>query len=232
MGLTDNDSVARNEHKKPPAAKARRQTGSRLHSKHSQAMIEYADRLTKKGPGAGKTKARRPERRTSGRAKIQKHNRALLLGSDLALGIYAVLALFLWIRELWVLNGVGVLLLAQAGDILLDWFWHMAGGHEIQQCKGWLVWWWKIGLDFATRTIEGHTLHRVLVANTLNFWNLVGKNYTLHWFGDIHKKGRASVLDRARERLEQSSENHRNFAAGLRENLEKRRNGFRKRVSG
>jgi hypothetical protein len=68
-------------------------------------------------------------------------------------------------------------------------------------------------------------LHRVLVANTVHFWNLIGKNFTINWFDKIASNGRTNVLNRAKEQLNELTMNHNNFVASLRDSLPKRNPG-------
>lgn len=157
------------------------------------------------------------------RTKKQKGHPILM--SEFAMEIYVVLILFLLIRRYWVLHGITLIILAHIADILSSWFLHVKEAREIRQFKSWLLWWIRIGLDFATSTVEGEVVHRVLVANTLNFWNLIGKNYTINWFDDIGTKSRTNVLNQAKERLHQSTTHHKKFAAGLRNSFTKRKSG-------
>jgi len=144
-----------------------------------------------------------------------KNKRHPLFMSEFALEIYTVLVLYVFIRRYWILHGITLVILAHIGDILFSWFVHMKEAKEIRIFKSWLLWWIRIGLDFATNTVDGDVVHRVLVANTLHFWNLFGKDYTINWFGDIANKGRNNALNRAKEQLNQSTTNHINFVDGL-----------------
>ena len=144
--------------------------------------------------------------------------------SQFAFEIYIVLILFLLIQRYWILYGITFVILFHIADILLLWFIHVKEAKEIRQFKSWLLWWIRIGLDFATRTIEGDVMHRVLTANTLNFWNIIGKKYTINWFDDIAKKGRTNVLNQAKETLNQTKMTQKIFANNLRGGL-KRKSG-------
>lgn len=138
-----------------------------------------------------------------------------LLASEFAYEIYSVLFLFLLIRRYWVLHGITLVILAHIADIVFSWFVHVKEAREIRLFKSWLVWWMRIGLDFATNTIEGDVIHRVLVANSLNFWNMMGKKYTFNWFNQIIDDGRAKILTRRKEQLEQLTKNHSNFVRSV-----------------
>uniref|UniRef100_A0A7S4A970 Uncharacterized protein n=1 Tax=Pseudo-nitzschia australis TaxID=44445 RepID=A0A7S4A970_9STRA len=147
------------------------------------------------------------------KVETKKHQRHPVFESDYALRVYAIFFLFMLVRRYWILHGVILLTLAHIGEILFSWFLHVKDAREIKQFKSWLFWWTKIGLDFATSTVEGDLIHRVLVANTLNFWNAIGKNYTINWFDNIANKGRTEVLDRTKAQIEQSKMNKKRFAA-------------------
>ncbi len=131
--------------------------------------------------------------------------------SEFAMEIYAVLILAVLIRRFWVLYGIALVILSHIADILLAWFRHVKGAREIRTFKSWLIWWTRIGLDFATNAVEGDFVH-VLVAGSLNFWNLIGKRLTTNWFDNIATKGRAKVLRQAKENLEQLTKSYNNFA--------------------
>jgi len=152
-----------------------------------------------------------------------KEDHPILL-STFAFGLYFVLILFFITRQIWVLHGITVLILLHIADILLSWFSHIKDAKEIRQFKSWLVWWVRIGLDFATRTVEGQFTHRVLTAGSLHFWDLIGKSYTINWFDDIAQKGRKNVLNQAKDGLNQSKINQQKFANSLRDSL-KRKSG-------
>ena len=144
--------------------------------------------------------------------------------SRFAFEIYIVLALFLLVQRYWILYGITFVFLFHIADILFLWFIHVKEAKEIRQFKGWLLWWIRIGLDFATRTVEGEVVHRVLTAYTLNFWNIIGKKYTISWFDDIAKKGRTNVLNQAKETLNQTKMTQKKFTDNLRDTL-KRKSG-------
>ena len=165
-----------------------------------QRTEKYADRVTMTTPQST--------------VQTKGHQRHPVFESDYALGIYTIFLLFLLVRRYWVLHGVILLTMAHIGEILFQWFLHVKEAREIKQFKSWLFWWTKIGLDFATSTVEGDLVHRVLVANTLHFWNAIGKNYTINWFDNIANKGRTEVLDRTKARIEQSKRNQKRFAEG------------------
>jgi len=147
----------------------------------------------------------------------ENYHRHPFLASEFAFEIYAVLFLALLIGQYWVFHGITLVILAHIVEILLAWFAHVKEAREIRLFKGWLVWWMEIGLDFATSTLEGEVLHRVLVANSLNFWNMVGKKYTFKIFNYIIDDGRAKLLSRAKENIEQMDMHHSNFDHSTRE---------------
>mmetsp|Transcript_366 Transcript_366/g.746 ORF Transcript_366/g.746 Transcript_366/m.746 type:complete len:231 (-) Transcript_366:586-1278(-) len=153
--------------------------------------------------------------------KQQQRQHSLLM-SEFAYEIYAVLVVFVLVRRYWILHGITIVIVAHIGDILFSWFLHVKGAREIREFKSWLVWWIRIGLNFATSTVEGRVVHRVLVANTLHFWNLIGKNYTINWFDDIANKGRALHMNHAKDELNKSFENYKQNA---RENFAKLKHG-------
>jgi len=157
------------------------------------------------------------------RSLMKEHHPILI--STFAFEIYVVLVLFLLFRRYWILHGITLLIIFHIAEILYLWIMHVTEAKEVRQFKSWLMWWIRIGLDFATRTVEGEIAHRVLTAYTLNFWNIIGKNYTINWFDDIAKKGRTNMLNQAKERLNQSKMNHKKFANSLRSNLTKRKSG-------
>jgi hypothetical protein len=128
------------------------------------------------------------------------------------------------VQRYWILYGITFVFLFHIADILFLWFIHVKEAKEIRQFKGWLLWWIRIGLDFATRTVEGEVVHRVLTAYTLNFWNIIGKKYTISWFDDIAKKGRTNVLNQAKETLNQTKMTQKKFTDNLRDTL-KRKSG-------
>jgi len=175
----------------------------------SKKVEEYADLMTKN---------------VTAKKYLMKEHHPILM-STFASKIYTVIVLFLFIRRYWILHGITFLILIHFADILFLWFIHVKEAKEVRQFKSWLLWWIRIGLDFATRTVEGEMVHRILTAYTLNFWNLIGKSYTINWFDDIAKKGRTSVLNQAKERLKQSKMTHSKFANSLRSNLTKRKPG-------
>jgi len=144
----------------------------------------------------------------------EMHKRQTLFMSKFAMEIYTVLVLFILIRKSWILHGISVVLLAHIGDILFSWFLHVKEAREILQFKSWLLWWIRIGLDVATGTVEGHILHRLVLANTLNFWNWFGIRYTMNWFDDIANTGRAKFLNQAKEQLSQLSMNYDTWKTG------------------
>lgn len=148
--------------------------------------------------------------------KKDRHQRHPLYMTEFALEIYTVLVVFLLTRRYWTLHGITLVILAHIADILYSWFIHMKEAREIRLFKSWLLWWIRIGLDFATSTVEGELVHRVLVANTLNFWNAIGKKYTISWFDDIASKGRTNFVNRAKEQLNQLKVNHSDFESSLR----------------
>ena len=146
----------------------------------------------------------------------ENHQRHPLYMSEFALEIYAVLVLFILVRRFWILHGIALVILSHIADILISWFIHVKEAREIRLFKSWLLWWVRIGLNFATNTVEGDIVHRVLVASTLNFWNLIGKRYTINWFDNIATKGRANVMSRAKEHLHQLTTSQSNFVASVR----------------
>lgn len=149
----------------------------------------------------------------------ENNHRHPLLASEFAFEIYAVLFLALLIGQYWVFHGITLVILAHIVDILLSWFVHVKEAREIRLFKSWLVWWMQIGLDFATNTLEGDVLHRVLVANSLNFWNLVGKKYTFRIFNYVIDDGRAKLLSRAKEHVQQMDMHHSNVDHSKRKSL-------------
>lgn len=155
------------------------------------------------------------------RMEAKTHEPHPIFMSVFALEIYAIVLLSIWTQKYWVLHGVTLLILAHIADILVAWFLHVKGAKEIREFKTWLVWWTKIGLHFAIDTVEGSVVNRILVANTLHFWNKIGKSYTTHWFDDIAKKSRKNVLNRAKEQLEQATSTQKRFASEFREGLAK-----------
>eukprot|EP00536_Pseudo-nitzschia_multiseries_P010909 jgi/Psemu1/27360/gm1.27360_g len=161
-----------------------------------------------------------PRNPPSGR-KTKKREKLSLYMSDFAIEIYFVLFLFLLIRRYWVLHGLQFLILFHIGDILFSWFLHVKDAREIRNFRSWLLWWARIGLDFATNTVEGAATHRMMVAYTLNFWNLIGKNYTINWFNDIADKGRTRTKNRVKERIEESQKNQQWFKKDFKQNLAK-----------
>ena len=130
--------------------------------------------------------------------------------SEFAMEIYAVVILAILMRRFWVLYGIALVILSHIADILSAWFRHVKDAREIRIFKSWLIWWTRIGLDFATNAVEGDFVH-VLVAGSLNFWNVIGKRLTVNWFGNIATKGRAKVLRQAKENLEQLTMSYNNF---------------------
>jgi len=165
-----------------------------------------------------------PNKKVEEFADLMTKNHPILM-STFAFEIYVVLVLFLLIRRYWILHGISLLILFRIAEILFLWTIHVKEAKEVRQFKSWLLWWIRIGLDFATRTVEGEMAHRVLTAYTLNFWNIIGKSYTMNWFDDIAKKGRTNVLNQAKERVNQSKMNRKIFADDLRRNLIKRKSG-------
>lgn len=143
-----------------------------------------------------------------------------LFMSELALEIYSVFLLFILTRKYWMLHGITLVIIAHIGDVLFAWYMHVKKAREILLFKSWLVWWIRIGLDFASTTMDMDVMHLV-VANTLTFWNWIGKKYAVNWFNDHYHKRRALVLNRAKEQVDQLTENHNHFGAGLRDALKR-----------
>ena len=150
----------------------------------------------------------------------EKFTRHPLLISEFALDIYAVLFLFMLIRRYWILYGITLVILGHIADVLFSWFVHVKEAREIQLFKSWLLWWIRVGLDFATSAPP--VFHRVFVANVVNFWNLIGNNFTINLFDKIATEGRTNFLNRAKEQLHELTTNRNNFVTSLRP---KRNNG-------
>lgn len=151
------------------------------------------------------------------RSAKQRNQLHALYMSGFAMEIYVVLVLAVLTRSFWVLHGITLVILSHIADILFAWFLHVKGAREIRLFKSWLIWWTRIGLDFATNTLEGDLVHGVLVAGTLNFWNVIGKRFTINWFDTIATKGRDKVLRQAKENLHQLTNSYTNFIASTKE---------------
>ena len=148
--------------------------------------------------------------------RMQNERYPLLL-SELALEIYTILALFILTWNYWILHGITLVIVAHIADVLFSWFLHIKDAREIRLFKSWLLWWVRIGLDFASTTMEMDVMHLVL-ANTLTFWNWIGKQRIMNFLNNVDHNRR---LNRAKEQVDQLILNHNNFAAGLRDALKR-----------
>ena len=149
------------------------------------------------------------------RIQIERHP---LFMSELALEIYSILALFLLTRNYLILHGITLVIVAHIVDVLFSWFLHIREAREIRLFKSWLLWWVRIGLDFASTSMEMDVMHLV-VANTLTFWNWIGKRRTMNFLNNFDSNRRAKAYDRAKEQVEQLKLHHNNVTAGLRDTL-------------
>lgn len=111
----------------------------------------------------------------------------------------AVLIAFALLRRLWVLDGIPLVLIFHMVKIVLSWISFVAGAKEIREFVGLAQWWIRFGLDFSTKTVEGETVHRIITAYSLNFWNMFGKNYLFNTLKEITNESRTRVLKEARD---------------------------------
>merc|ERR1719313_521729 len=86
--------------------------------------------------------------------RIQEHQLYSLITSELGMQMFSVVLLYTYFRKSWILHGITALILAQIADIASSWFLHVHGAQEIGQFRVWLVWWMRIGLNFAKDTAE------------------------------------------------------------------------------
>merc|ERR1712025_970074 len=147
--------------------------------------------------------------------RIQEHKLYSLITSELGIQMFSVVVLYMYFRKNWILHGITALILARIADIVTSWFLHVKGAQEIGQFRVWLVWWMRIGLNFAKDTAGGSTINVSLVAGNVHFMHMVGNKVMHHWLHGIVNKGRTSGLNRAKERVNQMTINHNNFVAKM-----------------
>jgi hypothetical protein len=131
--------------------------------------------------------------------------------SDLAYRVYLVLVVSFLLQRPWILQGVSVVIIFKIMKLLFSWFMFVKNAKEIRKVRRLALWWIKFGLDFSTKTIEGETLHRILTAFSLNFWNSMGKSYALNLFNRIGKEQRERILLQAKQNLNRSKMTHMKF---------------------
>lgn len=121
--------------------------------------------------------------------------------SQFAVRLYMVVAVALYFRKFWVLQGISILILLRILSLLVSWFFFVASAREIGQCKRLALWWMDFGLGIVTKTVEGSRFHQLLFSNTFNFWKNFGVEYGLDMFKDVNKENRQKILQQAKANL-------------------------------
>jgi hypothetical protein len=139
--------------------------------------------------------------------------------SDVLLQIYAIVLCVIIIRQFWVLQVISILLVWRMVRLLMEWGFFIWDAPDLKRLKSLILWWVKFGLDFASKTVEGHTVHKFVASFSYNFWSGWGKDITLGTINSITQANKERILKQAQDNLRRANESRQQIASSLRKNI-------------